>query len=484
MKPVILQQDESYFQASALLPVWRFRRRLMAGLMLLSDMLSVLLGLGAALLLWTQVRSDISYSFYQSILLPVIAIFFGVYAMLGLYPGIGVGPVEELRRLSTGTTLAALALMGLSFYFRNITVWSRAVLGLTWVFILFSAPLSRKVFRRLGLRFGLWGVPVAVFGETDAALSIYQSLRRNPLTGLWPVLCVRADSLTGIFPKPSAAAPAWGLDTLCRGIDIAIIVPQKAPLGAVKNVLLNKAHRFRRIIVMFDEVRMGAVWFTPLHLMEHLGLEVQHQLINPAQRFVKRWLDVLLILLSLPLLLPFLALIALAIRLDSPGAVLYSQKRVGFGGKEIRIWKFRSMVANAESVLHSYLQANPALLAEWQESFKLKQDPRITRVGNFLRRTSLDELPQLWNVMKREMSLIGPRPIVTEEIPLYGEDYEIYKQVLPGLTGMWQISGRSDLTYAERVNLDVYYVQNWSVWLDFHILLHTFLIALQGRGAY
>ena len=148
------------------------------------------------------------------------------------------------------------------------------------------------------------------------------------------------------------------------------------------------------------------------------------------------------------------------------------------------MWKFRSMVIDAESILNSYLVQNDELRIEWEQKFKLKRDLRITGIGAFLRRTSLDELPQLWNVIKREMSLIGPRPIVKEEIPFYKNDFEIYKQVLPGMTGMWQISGRNDLSYEERVGLDVYYVQNWSIWLDIHILIHTILVILRGQGAY
>ena len=142
------------------------------------------------------------------------------------------------------------------------------------------------------------------------------------------------------------------------------------------------------------------------------------------------------------------------------------------------------MSYNAETVLKQRLKKDPALQMEWESNFKLKNDPRITDIGRFLRRTSLDEIPQIWNVLKGEMSLIGPRPIVTEEIALYGDEFEIYKQVLPGITGLWQISGRNDLPYRDRVKLDVYYIQNWSIWLDIHILMHTILATLQARGAY
>lgn len=485
MKPVILHQDAEFFSPEQRSPMDAYRRHLMVFFMILSDFLCLNGSFGLAFLFWGRVRDDLSFETYQALILPISILFFCIYLLSGLYPGIGVGPVEELRRLSISTSLGMLGLMGLSFYFRNVTSWSRAVFGLTWLLLLISAPLIRKVFRRLAVRLRLWGVPVVVIGESDGVEHIYLSLRKNRLIGLWPVLCIQASSLRQIFPAPSEQSQSsWEVKTLFEGIDIAIIVPQKAPLGAVKNVLLDRSHRFRRVIVMFDEGRIGSVWFTPLHLVEHLGLEVTHQLINPTQQLIKRWMDFALMVISLPILLPVFALIALAIKLDSPGPIFYTQKRVGQNGRELRMWKFRTMVLEAETVLQTYLEQNPALQAEWKENFKLKDDPRITRVGKILRRTSLDELPQLWNVFCREMSLIGPRPIVKEEIPLYKDDFEIYKQVLPGMTGMWQISGRNDISYDERVNLDVYYVQNWSIWLDIHILMHTVITALQTKGAY
>jgi Undecaprenyl-phosphate galactose phosphotransferase WbaP len=485
MKPIILHQDFAFFNADRRAPFLALRRGIMASFMLLSDFFCLNASMISAILIWSQVRADLSIDFYQSIILPISGLFICIYLISGLYPGIGIGPVEELRRLTISSSLGMLGLMGLSFYLRNVNFWSRAVLGLTWVFLLISAPLFRKIFRRLAVRLRLWGVPVVIIGESNGIEHIYASLRKNRLIGLWPVLCVKTPSLQSVFPPPSEKnQTGWEGKALFQGIDIAIIVPQKAPLGAVKNVLLDRSHQFRRVIVMFDEAQIGSVWFTPLHLVEHLGLEVTHQLINPTQQTIKRLMDVILIIVSLPILLPLFALIALAIKLDSPGPVFYSQKRIGHNGQEIRMWKFRSMVLNAETVLKNYLEQEPALRAEWEENFKLKRDPRITRIGNLLRRTSLDELPQLWNVFCREMSLIGPRPIVREEIPLYKDDFEIYKQVLPGMTGMWQISGRNDLSYDERVNLDVYYVQNWSIWLDIHILLHTFISAILAKGAY
>ncbi len=485
MKPVILFKDEEFYARNKRNFAWVNRRSLMAGVMILSDTFSLVGSMALATLIWSFVRADLPVKSYYSLYLPVAAVYIIIYFLSNLYPGIGTGPVEELRRLSISSSLGTLLLMGVTFYLRSTNSWSRAVMGLTWIMLLFSVPIMRKIFRRIAVRIKLWGIPVVVVGEGDGAERVYASLRKNPLIGFQPVLCVKTASIRNVFPAPSdQQSEEWADKSLFQDIDIAIIVPLKAPLGAVKNVLLDRGHRFKRVIVMFDEARFGSVWFTPLNLVEQLGLEVTHQLINPTQQFIKRVIDISLIIVSLPVLVPVFLLIALAIKLDSRGPVFYDQKRVGHDGQEIRIWKFRSMVSNAEEVLQSYLEKDEDIRLEWEQNFKLKNDMRITRVGNLLRKTSLDELPQLWNVMRREMSLIGPRPIVKEEISLYRDDFEIYKQVMPGMTGMWQISGRNNLTYDERVALDVYYVQNWSIWLDIHILMHTFITAIQGRGAY
>jgi Undecaprenyl-phosphate galactose phosphotransferase WbaP len=482
----ILFKDADFFSPKHNRLRWAYRRAVMSGFMVAGDLISLIISLELALLLWSQVRADLLPALYQPLLLPVGILFLSIYTLMGLYPGVGLGSVEELRRLSIGTTLGMLGLMALSFYLRSVNEWSRAVLGLTLVLMLISAPLVRRLTRRLALRLGLWGMPVAVIGENEAVEHIFNNLRRNWLHGLLPVLSIKTSSLDHIFPTVSQLKnfDQWDSNGLFDNIDIAIIVPNQAPLGAVKNILLNHSHQFKRVIVMFNEPRMGPMWFTPLLLAEHLGLEAQHQLINPVHQLTKRLIDIVLIIVLLPFLIPVFLLIMLAIRLDSPGSVFYTQKRIGAGGHELRIWKFRTMVKDAEEALEKVLEQDSAQRNEWEQNFKLKNDPRITRVGRFLRRTSLDELPQLWNVLRREMSLIGPRPIVAEEVPLYKDDFEIYKQVLPGMTGMWQISGRNDLTYDERIGLDVYYVQNWSIWLDLHILIHTVLIVLGGRGAY
>jgi lipopolysaccharide/colanic/teichoic acid biosynthesis glycosyltransferase len=177
------------------------------------------------------------------------------------------------------------------------------------------------------------------------------------------------------------------------------------------------------------------------------------------------------------------ALLALLVKMDSRGPILYSQSRVGRGGRVFQVWKFRSMVQNADDVLEAYLQSDPALRTEWEEYQKLYNDPRITRVGHFLRRTSLDELPQLWNIFVGQMSFIGPRPITEEQIELYGPAIELYKHVRPGLSGLWQVSGRNQTNFRRRAEYDAVYVRDWSIWLDLYLIGLTPFVVISGHGS-
>jgi lipopolysaccharide/colanic/teichoic acid biosynthesis glycosyltransferase len=199
---------------------------------------------------------------------------------------------------------------------------------------------------------------------------------------------------------------------------------------------------------------------------------------------VKRWLDIGLVVCLSLLFLPVLCVIAAAVWLSSPGPVLFSHRRIRRHGEFFTMWKFRTMCINSGEVLEQYLAAHPEARAEWRRTHKLKDDPRVTRVGKFLRHTSLDELPQLWNVMNGSMSLVGPRPIVAAEVEKYGECFTDYCAVKPGVTGLWQVSGRSKLTYPQRVQLDSRYAQQWSLRGDARILMRTWSSVANRDGAY
>ena len=215
-----------------------------------------------------------------------------------------------------------------------------------------------------------------------------------------------------------------------------------------------------------------------------LMLNLRNNLSRPYNRVFKRIFDLTLTIFGGLMISPVLLGIALAVAIDNRGRIIFAHKRVGAAGKKFPCYKFQTMVPDAEEKLKKYLTENPAAKKEWEESFKLTNDPRVTKLGNFLRRTSLDELPQLWNVIRGEMSLVGPRPIVQAEVPRYGKNIREYYMVLPGITGMWQVSGRSDTTYPERVAMDTWYVRNWSVWIDLMYLFKTVKAVFTGRGAY
>jgi Undecaprenyl-phosphate galactose phosphotransferase WbaP len=229
------------------------------------------------------------------------------------------------------------------------------------------------------------------------------------------------------------------------------------------------------------------------HLPEALGTTVSSSWVRPRTatpgelfryRIIKRIVDILLVVLFSPVLLPLVGLVAAAVRLSSPGPIFFLHRRIRRHGEFFTMWKFRTMCINSAEVLERYLGAHPEAEAEWRRTHKLKCDPRVTRVGRFLRRTSLDELPQLWNVLTGSMSLVGPRPIVAAEVEKYGEFFADYCLVKPGITGLWQVSGRSEVTYPQRVQLDREYAQTWSLWGDARILVRTLPSVVNHDGAY
>ena len=214
-----------------------------------------------------------------------------------------------------------------------------------------------------------------------------------------------------------------------------------------------------------------------------IGPRILDRNLIPKSR-TARIMDISLILLAAPYIILTFLVIMILIKLDSRGPVFYRQARIGRFGRKFHVYKFRTMVQNADQILQTYLENSPELKAEWLATHKLKKDPRVTRIGSFLRKSSLDELPQLWNIIIGDMSLVGPRPIVDAEVEKYGRCFDLYIKVRPGLTGLWQVSGRNDTTYERRVELDEYYVLNRSLKLDLQILWKTVFVVLKKDGAY
>jgi Undecaprenyl-phosphate galactose phosphotransferase WbaP len=463
--------------------------RIRMGLILLiTDVLALLISGILALIIWSFVRSDINYKNYIDIIGIVLA-FILIYAIANLYPSIGMSPVEELRLLSISTTIVFLWLGTLTFYLHNVIQYSRAAFGLAWFFSLILVPAGRHIIRNILSAKRLWGEPTALIGFGESGSALLNALLRKPQIGYRPVVIINGFSRTNFHGVTiphyffNGQQPTSRIRDL-EGIKTAIVITSEIPEELLHKVIDGQWYKFHHLIMISDHHKGSSVWVEPHDLGGLLGLEIRQNLFNDIEQAFKRAIDVFIVILGLPLALIFFLIISFLIRIDTRGPVIFSQKRIGKNGKEFNIWKFRTMKINADYDLKECLENHPHLRAEWNDKQKLKKDPRVTFVGKFLRRFSLDEWPQIFNILRGEMSLVGPRPIVQEEVPLYGDKYQLYINVKPGLTGLWQVSGRNDLQYEERVNLDEYYVRNWSVWMDIYILSATVGAVITGRGAY
>ena len=418
---------------------------------------------------------------------PFLLVFIAVYALVGLYSGVSLSPPEELRRATISSALVFLVLTATTVSIRGAThnlTWTAFLATFLAVMLL---PLMRGFVRRCFGGEPWWGSAAVIFGAGEARQRIVKNLMDEPGLGLKPVAVVD--------DSPNAPRAVLGVPVMC-GFELAARVPESYKFGYAVVAMPDASSprfvgdidqyglHFSRVLMIPNFANFCSLWVDTKSVGGMLGLEVCHQALLPQRQWPKRILDLLLTLAAAPFFLPLIGAIALWIRLDSWGPVFYSQTRVGRDGREFRVWKFRSMVESADKILRESLARDPNLREEWERDHKLKNDPRVTRSGRFLRRTSLDELPQLWNVLRGEMSLVGPRPIVHAEIPKYGNAFDLYTKAKGGLTGLWQVSGRNDTSYAERVTLDTFYVRNWSVWLDLYILFRTTETLLFRRGAY
>lgn len=426
------------------------------------------------------------------ILGPLLLVFGGIYALVGLYRLRGLNQVEELRQLTITTTMIFLILYVFNAFMGELK-YPAALLVLSWLFAIGLIPMARVAARRLGTSLGLWGEPVVIIGSGELSRSIIHYLLKNTYYGLRPVMVL--DGVVDGTEQTVATDPVipripierW-LSTFALGsklgLSTAIVVTSELPPSMRDSITSGEHLGFANIITVSKQFNTRNAGLLPLDFGGVLGLEERHYLLSFVEEWQIRILDLVLIFLSLPVLIPFILSIIIAIKLDSKGSAFYRQSRIGKDRQEFKVIKFRTMVENADGVLVKYLEENPDLLAEWNLNHKLKDDPRITRVGKVLRKLSLDELPQLWNVIKGEMTLVGPRPIVADEVERYSDRFKFYTQVPPGLTGLWQVSGRNDVNYEQRVRLDEYYVRNRSIWMNLYILLRTASAVIRRDGAY
>jgi undecaprenyl-phosphate galactose phosphotransferase len=377
---------------------------------------------------------------------------------------------------------------------------SRVSLSLTWLLALALVPLARAATKLVLIRLGGWMRPTVVVGCGAHAREAVAALTGDRLLG-YQVLAV-------LNPPPSwkveqgAAWQPWlqvgdlrlpiyqleePVEATFRalGRPQVILAVDAKDVGSIAQEIYRYRESFSGLAVVPTLRGIPLIGAQIAHFFRHeiMLVQVQNNLARKTPQRIKRVFDGIVAGLGLIVLAPLMAAIALAIRRTGQ-PVLFRHTRVGRHGRPIRCLKFSTMVRNADLLLNEALARDPALRREWETKQKLKNDPRVTPLGAFLRRTSLDELPQLWNVLRGEMSLVGPRPLVEPELVRYGPDATYYLETRPGITGLWQISGRSDTTYERRVALDVWYAKNWTLWYDIVILLKTAREVLGVRGAY
>ena len=398
--------------------------------------------------------------------------FAGLYHGVALYPGVALEPAEELRRTSCATTLAYLLLGSATFLSKCGPVFSRGVFLIAWGLSLVVVPVARAALRRLCSHRRWWGMACVIMGDGALAHQVSGWLGAHPEYGLRPVRVL------------GAHVPETAADYAACGVRYAILAEPGLDRRRLLAFLENEGRHFPHVLMVPDLHGVSGWWFSARDLGPAFALEVRRNLLVPFSRACKRAMDLALTLLLLPLVLPLGLVLALAVKLSSRGPVLFRQYRIGRHGRPFAMLKFRTMVTDGDRVLHEHLARSPAARRAWEAERKLARDPRVTWLGRLLRVSSLDELPQFWNILVGDMSVVGPRPVVADEVPKYGDNFALYTQVRPGLTGLWQVSGRNDLSFPERVSLDAYYVRKWSFWLDLYILLRTPRTIVTGEGAY
>jgi Undecaprenyl-phosphate galactose phosphotransferase WbaP len=396
--------------------------------------------------------------------------------------------MEALVKASFFSTAAIFAIISIGKLGDEI---SRTLVVVMGVLAMAVIPFLRVTTKRMLRSLGFLRRKVLILGATDAGRLVASALRKESNYGY---------SVVGFLDdSPEKAGSLIDGIKVHRGIDKAISYIRRAnitdlfiAIGSaqrerIASLVNDLQHKVDRLLLVPDTYGVAVLETTLVHFFHQqiLAFEIQNNLSRPFNAVIKRSFDLLASgLLILLLSVPMVILVGL-IRIDSRGPIFYRHSRVGRRGKPFGCMKFRTMHRDADKKLADLLENNPQIRREWEEARKLKNDPRVTRVGHFLRRTSLDELPQLLNVLAGDMSLVGPRPVVQAEIDQYYKDMaKLCFSVHPGITGLWQVSGRNDTGYEERVALDSWYVKNWNLWLDVMILMKTVGAVLKREGAY
>lgn len=467
----------------------RWKRRSVTSVLVISDVLLTLSVWEAASLLQDVYgHGRLTGVATASSLVPVILLWVGLRAILGLYPAYGFDPVEKLRRHTYSASIAIALLAVFVIFFHIADLLSRLQTVLVFSGLLVLAPFVQHL-ATLGLkRVGWWGRPVVVLSYKHSGTNITSLLQQNWELGYQPVAIFEYR----LDPAGGEAGGAGDQQALVDAVELArqqdvdtaiFAMPYMRREQLIKLVSLASAY-FRHVLIIPNLSGITNSAVVARDLGGIMAVEIRYNLLNVWALRAKRTMDLCATAFGGVLLLPLLLLLFVLVYLESGGPVFYKDRRMGRDGSMFSCLKFRTMVPGAEDLLWQILKENDGLRAEYLEHHKLREDPRVTRVGRFLRKTSLDELPQLWNVLRGDMSLVGPRPYLPRESKEIGMTQSEILRVPPGMTGPWQVAGRNQTTFGDRVEMDAYYVRDWSVWLDIILLARTVKTVVLSRGAY
>jgi Undecaprenyl-phosphate galactose phosphotransferase WbaP len=394
---------------------------------------------------------------------------------------------DEIKIIIKSVIISFIVILSILFFGKLSQAYSRTLIITYNVFLILLFPITRTFVRKLLYRSDLLVKKALIIGSNGLAEDIYSSFKKEPN------LCYKVagfiddrkdDKRIEYYKVHRGIKKIYSYIKLAHITDV-IIAKENIGTEELSKLINHIQHRVENVIYV-PEISGIAAYGTDIKYFfnqQMIAFEIKNNLSNPITYISKRIIDYILsVIIFAVIIIPMIAVMIL-IKLTSPGAVIYSQERIGKNGKPFRCYKFRTMFNDADERLKEILSKDPDKKKEWETYWKLKDDPRITPIGKFIRKTSIDELPQIFNVLKGEMSLVGPRPYLPREWNFIKEESYIIHALPPGITGLWQVSGRSNTSYEQRVSIDSWYVKNWNLWLDIVILLKTVRAVIRHDGA-
>lgn len=482
------------FQAGAL-TARKFQWALFTVVLIISDLVMLAAAFRAAYFIRFQSSLGIfhlevipEYNYYRTLILILLPMWVLLFSVMGLYKRTNLlWGSQEYSILFNASTVGIVGVIAAGFLVPEL-VLARGWLLMAWALAFFMTAIGRFIVRRLvyvARRKGLLLSSTLIVGANEEALLLADQLLNWQTSGMHLVGFVTQDKPAGttLFHHLKALGGLDALPTILKQHEIEDVIVATSSLTRVEMVSIFKTYGMLKNLNLRLSSGMFEIITTGIQVSEIANVplvRVNKVRLTGIDKVLKTILDYSITIPGLILISPVMLVLALLVKLDSKGPIIYRRRVMGVNGKRFDAFKFRTMRSDGDQILEAY----PELKAKLERDGKLVDDPRITRLGNFLRKTSLDELPQLFNVLRREMSLVGPRMISPAEITKYNKWDTNLLTIPPGITGLWQVSGRSDVSYEERVRLDMYYIRNWSIWLDLKLLIETVPAVVLRRGAY